>query len=160
MPKVLYMYQLILKNFLAVSDTLDIFMKIDDFGGVIPAIEAGYFQSEIAQSASDYQKRIDTKSRIIVGVNEFINNNEDTNIPILEIRKEVYKEQVERLKELRLHRNNNLVSESLAAITDASSKEINLMPLIIEAGKSYATLGEIVDSMKVVFGEWEESAII
>ena len=136
------------------------FKKIDELGGVIPAIEMGFFQREIAEAASDYQRRIDTKRRIIVGVNDFVKDNEDIEIPILEIRKEVYKEQVKRLKELRLHRNNDLVSEALTAITDASSRRENIMPFIIDAAKSYSTLGEIVDSMKTVFGEWKELEVI
>ena len=67
---------------------------------------------------------------------------------------------MERLKNLRMRRDNDKTEESLSAITNVCSKKENLMPLIIEAAKSYATLGEIVDSMKVVFGEWEESAVI
>ena len=71
-----------------------------------------------------------------------------------------FDEQIESLKKLRLQRNSNQVDEALTAITDASSKCENLMPFIIDAAKKYATLGEIVESMKVVFGEWEESAVI
>ena len=134
--------------------------KIEELGGVIPAIEMGYFQREIAESASDYQQRIDNKKRIIVGVNNFIKENEKVEIPILEIGKEVHNEQVKRINELRLQRNNDHVHASLSAISDACSKDTNLMPLIIEASKSYATLGEIVDAMKVVFGEWGETSII
>jgi methylmalonyl-CoA mutase N-terminal domain/subunit len=134
--------------------------KIEELGGVIPAIEMGYFQLEIANAASDYQRRVDTRRRIIVGMNDFVKDNEDIEIPILEIRKAVHNEQITRLNDLRKHRNNNQVKNALNAITYGSSHKDNLMPLIIDAAKSYATIGEIVDSMKVVFGEWEESAVV
>ena len=85
---------------------------------------------------------------------------EDIEIPLLEIRKEVQDEQHKALDSLRASRNNEEVEGKLAAITNASHNSENLLPLIIEAAKSYATLGEIVDSMKVVFGEWQEAAVI
>ena len=93
-------------------------------------------------------------------MNNFIKENEKVEIPILEIRNEVHNEQVKRINELRLQRNNDHVHASLSAITDACSKETNLMPLIIDAAKSYTTMGEIVDAMKVVFGEWEENTVL
>jgi len=136
------------------------FSIIDELGGVIPAIEMGYFQREIAEAASDYQRRVDSKRRIVVGVNEFTKNDEEIDIPILEIRKEVQNEQIEGLKLLKGKRNNNLVISKLRAITDAASTEENLIPLIIDAAQAHATLGELVDSMKVVFGEWQETAVV
>ena len=92
--------------------------------------------------------------------NDFVKVDEAIVIPILEISRTVHNEQVERLKKLRSNRNNDLVRDSLKAITDASSQSENLMPLIIDAAKSYATLGEIVNSMKMVFGEWKEPTTI
>ena len=142
------------------KEAVKYFDKIEELGGVIPAIEMGYFQREIAQAASDYQKRVDSKRRIIVGVNEFINDYEEIDIPILEIREEVQDEQIKRINSLRKTRNNEEVNRNLKAITDASYNSENLTPLIIAAAKSYATLGEIVDSMKIVFGEWEEMAVV
>ena len=136
------------------------FSKIDELGGVIPAIEMGYFQREIAEAASDYQRRVDSKRRVVVGVNEFTKNDEEIDIPILEIRKEVQNEQIEGLKLLRGKRNNKVVISKLRAITDASRTKENLMPLIIDAAQAHATLGELVDSMKVVFGEWQETAVV
>ena len=91
---------------------------------------------------------------------EFINDHEEIDIPILEIRKEVQDEQIKRINSLRKTRNNEEVNRNLKAITDASYNSENLTPLIIAAAKSYATLGEIVDSMKIVFGEWEEMAVV
>ena len=142
------------------KEAYNYFSKIDDLGGVIPAIEMGYFQREIAEAASDYQRRVDSKRRIVVGVNEFSKNNEEIEIPILEIRNEVEREQIEGLKSLRDNRDDQIVDEKLKAITDASRTKDNLMPLIIDAAQSHATLGELVTSMKVVFGEWQETAVV
>ncbi len=142
------------------KEAYNYFSKIDGLGGVIPAIEMGYFQREIAESASDYQRRVDSKRRIVVGVNEFSKENEEIEIPILEIRKEVENEQIDRLVLLRKKRNGDVVNIKLKAISDASQTKVNLLPLIIDAAQSHATLGEIVDSMKIVFGEWQETAVV
>jgi len=136
------------------------FSKIDELGGVIPAIEMGYFQREIAEAASDYQRRVDSKRRIVVGVNEFSKANEEIEIPILEIRKEVQIEQIESIKTLRKKRNEQAINAKLKTITEACHTKSNLIPLIIDAAQSQATLGELVTSMKVVFGEWQETAVI
>ena len=142
------------------KEAYNYFSKIDDLGGVIPAIEMGYFQREIAEAASDYQRRVDSKRRIVVGVNEFSKNNEEIEIPILEIRKEVEREQIGGLKSLREKRNEETVDAKLKSITDACRTKDNLIPLIIDAALSHATLGELVTSMKVVFGEWQETAVV
>jgi len=142
------------------KEAYNYFSKIDDLGGVIPAIEMGYFQREIAEAASDYQRRVDSKRRIVVGVNEFSKNNEEIEIPILEIRKEVEREQIESLKSLREKRNEETVDAKLKSITDACRTKDNLIPLIIDAAQSHATIGELVTSMKVVFGEWQETAVV
>ena len=142
------------------KEAYNYFSKIDDLGGVIPAIEMGYFQREIAEAASDYQRRVDSKRRIVVGVNEFSKNNEEIEIPILEIRKEVEREQIEGLKSLREERNEETVDAKLKSITDACRTKDNLIPLIIDAAQSQATLGELVTSMKIVFGEWQETAVV
>jgi len=142
------------------KEAYNYFSKIDDLGGVIPAIEMGYFQREIAEAASDYQRRVDSKRRIVVGVNEFSKNNEEIEIPILEIRKEVEREQIEGLKSLREKRNEKTVDAKLKSITEACRTKDNLIPLIIDAAQSHATLGELVTSMKVVFGEWQETAVV
>ena len=136
------------------------FSKIDELGGVIPAIEMGYFQREIAEAASDYQRRVDSKRRIVVGVNEFSKANEEIEIPILEIRKEVQIEQIESIKTLRKKRNEQAINTKLKNITEACRTNSNLIPLIIDAAQSQATLGELVTSMKVVFGEWQETAVV
>jgi methylmalonyl-CoA mutase N-terminal domain/subunit len=129
-------------------------------GGVIPAIEMGYFQREIAEASSEYQNKVESNQRIIVGVNDFVKEDEEIEIPILEIRKEVEEEQISLLSALKATRDKAVVTQSLDAITNAAKNNDNLMPLIINAAKSYASMGEIVDAMKVVFGEWEENAVL
>ena len=136
------------------------FDYIDEIGGVIKGIELGYFQREIADSASIYNNKIENKERFIVGVNNFVKEDETIDIPILEITDKVQVEQIDELKKIKNTRNNKLVEEKLDKITQASKADTNLMPLIIDAALEYATLGEIVDSMKLVFGDWKEDAII
>tara|TARA_Y100001970_G_scaffold42776_1_gene53270 strand:- start:53621 stop:55237 length:1617 start_codon:yes stop_codon:yes gene_type:complete len=136
------------------------FDHIEKIGGVIEGIEAGYFQREIADSASMYNSKIENKERFIVGVNQFIKKDESIDIPILEISDKVQKKQIDELLNIKNNRNNQLVKEKLNSITDACKTNINLLPLIIDAALEYATLGEIVDSMKEVFGDWTEKAII
>jgi len=137
----------------------DYFTEIDNIGGVIPAIEQGFFQREIARSASDYQAKVDQNRRIIVGVNDFIKENEEIDIPILEISSKVGEDQIRKLKELKGSRNNSNVQEALVKISEACRDNTNLMYPIINASKEYATMGEIVDAMKTEFGEWQETAV-
>ena len=142
------------------NEVYEYFSKIEELGGVVEAIEIGYFQREIAEAASEYQRRVDARRRIVVGVNEFSKVDEKIDIPILEIRKEVQDEQVKRIELIKANRNSELVKNKLNDITKACSDNTNLVPLIISAAKSSATMGEIVDSMKEVFGEWQEKATI
>ena len=128
--------------------------KIDDMGGMVKAIDMGFPQKEIADSAYLYQKAVDNKDKIIVGVNDFTMNHEQ--IPLLEIDDEVAENQIERLKKLRISRNSKLVIEHLAALKKAAVDELNLMPFILDCVKSYATLGEIMDTLKDVYGEYQE----
>ncbi|MAV64058.1 MAG: methylmalonyl-CoA mutase [Candidatus Marinimicrobia bacterium] len=141
-------------------EAYDYFNEVDELGGVVDCIESGYFQKEIAASSMTYQKNVDSKDRIIVGVNEFINDDESIDIPILKIRKEVEDEQISRINNLRNSRNSQLVEQKLKEISLCCDKDINLIPIIIEASKLGATLGEIVESMKKVFGEWSETSVI
>jgi len=136
-----------------------IFDQIDSIGGVVAAIESGYFQKEIADAAYRYQKEIERKEKFIVGVNEFIEEDEKIEIPILSISPEVQKLQVKRLIELKQKRNQKAVEESLAAIRSAAIDGSNLMPVFIEAAKNYVTLGEMISEMKEVFGTYEETAV-
>ena len=134
------------------------FKEIDELGGVIPAIEKGYFQREIAKSASEYQKKIDEGSLIHVGVNKYIKDNEELEIPTLEIGEETEKIQKERIDNIRNKRDNNLVKKSLNAIRNACANNNNIMEPIINATKEDVTLGEIIDVMKAEFGEWKETS--
>ena len=133
------------------------FRKIEDLGGVIPAIESNFFQTEIAKSAYVYQQEIDKKERIIVGVNEFIDEDEKIEIPILLIPERVEKEQKHRLQDLRKMRNNNEVVTKLQVLKKAAEENQNLMPALVDCAKAYCTLGEMVNTLKEVFGEYEES---
>ena len=136
------------------------FSDIKKVGGVIEGIESGYFQKEIADSSSSYNKKIEAKTRYTVGVNNFIKENEKIEIPILEITDEVQKTQISKLNKLKARRNNDSVVKKLQSITNAAKNNTNVMPFIIEAALDNATLGEIVDSMKVVFGDWTEKTMI
>jgi len=135
------------------------FEQIDELGGVIPAIELGFFQREIAKAASEYQRLVDEKRRIVVGVNDFIKEDEKIEIPILEIGKDAEEKQLKAITYLRKNRNNEAVLKALDEVREACKGKENIMPSIVRAAKTYATLGEIVDTMKDVFGEWQESSI-
>jgi methylmalonyl-CoA mutase N-terminal domain/subunit len=126
---------------------------IDSMGGMVKAIESGYIQKEIEDSAYSYQKAIEDSSEVIVGVNKFVIEEESPK-NLLVVNPEVERIQIERLRRLKLKRNNKKVEESLCAIKEAAKGTDNLMPFIIEAVKSYATLGEIVSSLKEIFGEY------
>ena len=136
------------------------FLQIDELGGVIPAIEQGFFQGEIAKAASKYQEKVDQKRRIVVGVNEFVKKGEKIEIPILKLGKESEVNQTKAIEELRKKRNNQKVNDALEDIRDACSSDRNIMEPIIHAAKAYTTLGEIVQEMKDVFGEWQETTVI
>ncbi len=137
----------------------EIFNQIDSLGGVIPSIEAGYFQKEIADAAYRYQKEVERKEKFIVGVNEFVEQNEKIDIPILTISPEVEKKQKQRLADLRQSRNEDAVKESLREIREAAIDNKNLMPVLIKAARNYTTLGEMTGELKEVFGTYEETAV-
>jgi methylmalonyl-CoA mutase N-terminal domain/subunit len=141
------------------SQARDYFRRIDEQGGVLPAIESGFFQREIAESAFRYQQEIEREDRYIVGVNAF---NEDSkySIPILEISPDGYRHQVERLTELRRTRDVGAVGQSLDRLRIASQGTENTMPYILAAVRAHATLGEIVGVMKEVFGTYQEPSWI
>ena len=141
------------------EDVEKYFQEIENQGGVIPAIEKGYFQREIARAASEYQQKIDDKQLIHVGVNAFVNKDEEIDIPLLEIGDEAENQQMKALVDLRNERNENDVQQSLNKIQEACANGDNIMPYIIKAAKAYATMGEIVVIMKAEFGEWKESAV-
>ena len=135
------------------------FKEIDDIGGVIPAIEKGYFQYEISRSASAHQKKIDNKELIHVGVNQFEKSNEEIDIPILEIGKEAEGHQKDKIRKLRDNRDNAITQKALDKIQKGCKTGENLLPPIIEAAKAHATMGEIVIKIKDEFGEWNETSV-
>ncbi len=131
------------------------FRRIEDLGGVLPAIEAGFFQREIADAAYRYQHEIDTEKRYIVGVNAY-SDEKDYQIPILAMNPEGYRIQAARLAELREERDNAAVGQALGRLRSACQGTENTMPLILDAVRAYATLGEIIAVMKEAFGTYEE----
>jgi methylmalonyl-CoA mutase N-terminal domain/subunit len=137
----------------------DYFHRVEDLGGVIPAIEKGFFQSEIADAAYRYQREIDAGVRKIVGVNAYAEK-KPLAIPILEMDPQGYDRQVARLHELRKTRDNGRVGQALDRLRIALEGTENTMPYIMEAVHSYATLGEIIQVMKEVFGVYEEPTMI
>ena len=137
----------------------DYFAKIDSLGGVIPALKRGFFNREIADSAYRFQKEVDSKQRIIVGVNDYVSG-EPITIPILEMDKEGERRQLERLSRLRRERDNELVSVKLEALRQAAQGGENLMPCILEAVNAYATLGELCGVLREVFGEYQLALIV
>jgi len=129
--------------------------RIEKMGGVIPAIEKGYFQREIANSAYKYQREIDNKERIIVGVNEYTSEDKQQ-IPLLRISPDVEKTQLERLKMLKNSRDSKGVQRALEGLRNSADTDENLMPIMLEAVKAYATLGEICGVLREVYGEYQE----
>jgi methylmalonyl-CoA mutase, N-terminal domain len=135
------------------------FKEIDTMGGVIIGIEDGYFQREIARSASEYQLKVDDRERIVVGVNKFINENEKVEIPTLDVGLESGIDQVKKIKALKESRDNTKVHYSIEKIKKFCNSKQNLVPVIIDAAKNDVTMGEIVEAMKSEFGEWSESSV-
>jgi methylmalonyl-CoA mutase N-terminal domain/subunit len=140
------------------EETYKYFDKIKALGGVLKAIDKGFFQQEIANSAYRYQKEIDGKERTMVGVNDFVEKSEVA-IPILRMDPEGEKRQFARLRNLRKTRDQAKTDKALAALEKAAEGKENLMPYILAAVKTYATLGETCNVLREVFGEYEEPPI-
>jgi len=129
--------------------------KIDEIGGAVKAIEAGFIQQEIQASAYRYQKEIEEQKRIVVGVNRY-NESGEQPIDLLKMDPATSRRQIERLKEVRLSRNQGEVATALQDLRKAAQGEDNLMPYILAAVKAYATLGEICGALRDVFGEYQQ----
>jgi methylmalonyl-CoA mutase N-terminal domain/subunit len=142
------------------KEAKEYFEKVEKMGGVIPALEEGFFQREIARASFDYEKKVNENSRIVVGVNDFIKEDEEIEIPILEIGLEAEEKQKADLVELRENRDQAMVDACLNRVEEISREGGNLVPPIVEAAKADATMGEIVDAMKKVFGEWTETPVL
>lgn len=134
------------------------FQRIDEFGGVIPAIKANFFQKEIANASYKYQKEVEKKERIIVGVND-VTFREPCSTPLLKIDEQVAKEQIRKLKKLKQERDNKKAQEKLESLKKAAQGTENLMPYIIDAVREYVSIGEIIETLKEVFGTYQEDSI-
>ncbi|MCH8994761.1 MAG: methylmalonyl-CoA mutase family protein [Chloroflexi bacterium] len=133
--------------------------RIEDLGGVIPSIESGFFQREIAEAAHRYQQEIDGKQRTIVGVNEYVLD-EPLDIPLLRMDIKGEERQVERLRRLRSERDNEEASRCLKALESACQGSENLMPHLLTAVQAYCTLGEVCNVMRTVWGEYQELTVL
>jgi methylmalonyl-CoA mutase N-terminal domain/subunit len=140
------------------EETYRYFDRVEALGGVIPAIEKGFFQREIAESAYRYQKEIDDNQRTIVGVNRY-QLDEEPSIPILKMDEKGEERQIKRLQKLRTERNNTSTQHHLQSLKKAAQGTENLMPYILNCVHSYATLGETCQVLRDVFGEYKEQAI-
>jgi methylmalonyl-CoA mutase N-terminal domain/subunit len=141
------------------QETYAYFNKIEALGGVIPAIEKGFFQREIAEAAYRYQREIDTGQRIIVGINKHVEE-EPVPIPLLEMDPEGYERQVARLEQVKRERDSEKSSAALESLERAARGIDNTMPYILDCVRAYATLGEIMGVLRKVFGEYREPAIV
>jgi methylmalonyl-CoA mutase N-terminal domain/subunit len=137
-------------------DAVKYIEKIDAIGGMIKAIEEGYVQKEIANSAYSYQKEVENKERIIVGVNQFTTE-ESSPSNLLRVNPEVEKLQKQKIDKIKHERDSSLVEKSLQNLKKAAEGTDNLITPVLEAVKAYATLGEIADILRDVFGEYREN---
>jgi methylmalonyl-CoA mutase, N-terminal domain len=128
--------------------------KIDAMGGSVSAIEQGFIQNEIAKSAYDYQRKIETGEKIIVGVNKF-QLKDEASIPLLKIDDSIRDAQVQKIKRLKDSRNNEQVAKCLQVVGQKAASNENIMPAVIDAVENYCTLGEIADELRKLFGEYK-----
>jgi methylmalonyl-CoA mutase, N-terminal domain len=140
------------------QEALDYFRKIDAMGGMVAAIEKGFPQREIQDSAYQYQKAVERGDQVIVGVNKYAMAEEPADIPILVIDESVRTHQVERLEQTRTRRDAGAVAKALNGLKLAASRNENTMPATIDAVRAYATLGEICSALRDVYGVYEEPA--
>jgi len=133
--------------------------RIDAMGGMIKAVEVGFVQSEIQRAAYDFQRAVETRDQIVVGVNDFIVK-EERSIPTLRIDSEIERNQIERLQALRARRHSSKTASTLAELERRARGSENLLPAVLAAVEAYATVGEISDTLRRVFGEYQESVVI
>jgi methylmalonyl-CoA mutase N-terminal domain/subunit len=133
--------------------------KIDALGGMLRAIESGFVQTEIQKAAYEYQRAIETKDQVVVGVNDFIAE-EERAIPTLRIDPQIEREQIQRLQSVRARRDTNKTKAAIAELARRAATNENLLPAILGAVEAYATVGEISDTLRRAFGEYQESVVI
>jgi methylmalonyl-CoA mutase, N-terminal domain len=136
------------------------FQRVEELGGVVRALEEGFFQREIADAAHWYQEALEREQRVVVGVNRYVDPDEKQQIPLLRIEEEVARAQERKLAELRARRDGVAVQTALDEVVRAAREGENLMPHFITAVKTDATLGEIIEALKGVYGEYVEPIII
>ncbi|MDQ3778837.1 MAG: methylmalonyl-CoA mutase family protein, partial [Actinomycetota bacterium] len=140
------------------AEAYDYFERIRELGGVVPAIKENFFQREIADASFRYQSEVEAKQRIIVGVNRY-QQDEDADLEILRIDPALEEKQVARVRALRAKRDSAAVEAALARLKDGASGNENLMPLIVDASRTYATMGEMCDALREVWGVWRETPV-
>jgi methylmalonyl-CoA mutase N-terminal domain/subunit len=133
--------------------------KIDKMGGTLRAIESGFIQGEIQKAAYDFQRAVETKEQIVVGVNEFVAE-EERGVPTLRMDEDIERSQIARLNALRAKRDSGRVKSALAELQRRAATPENLLPAILAAVEAYSTVGEISDALRRVFGEYQESVVI
>jgi len=141
------------------AEAYDYFDRIEKLGGVVAAIEENFFQREIAEASFRYQSEVEARQRVIVGVNRY-QLEDEPEVEILRIDPALEQKQIERVQALRARRDPAAVERSLAALKEASTRDdVNLMPLIVEASKAYATMGEMCDALRETWGVWRETPV-
>ena len=137
-----------------------IFARIDELGGVVPALEQGWFQREIGKAAYRYQRELETGRQVIVGVNKFVEDDDaDHKLEVLKISEQTEKDCIAGLADLRRQRSEAKVRDALQRIRTDAGASVNLMPAFMQAAEAYATLGEMVDELRGAFGTWREPAV-
>lgn len=142
------------------DDARHYFQRIQEQGGVIPALKSGFFQQEIADASYQFQRKVDKNEFTIVGVNDYVVDKEPIPFNILKISEEAHEKQIQRLKDLRRRRDNQAVAIALNEVREGARKGINMMEPILNAVKAYATLGEIVNAMKEIYGDYHEVPVV
>jgi methylmalonyl-CoA mutase N-terminal domain/subunit len=141
------------------AEAYDYFSRIEKLGGVIPAIEENFQQREIAEASFRYQAEVESKQRVIVGVNRY-RLEEEAEIELLRVDPALEQKQIERVQGVRARRDSGAVERSLATLKEASVREdANLMPLLIEASRAYVTMGEMCDALRETWGTWRETPV-
>jgi methylmalonyl-CoA mutase N-terminal domain/subunit len=141
------------------SGALAYIEKIDSLGGMLRAIESGFVQTEIQKAAYEYQRAVETKEQVVVGVNDFFAE-EERGIPTLRIDPQIEREQIQRLQALRAKRDGNKTNAAIGELERRATTNENLLPAILHAVEAYATVGEISDALRRAFGEYHESVVI
>jgi methylmalonyl-CoA mutase, N-terminal domain len=141
------------------SGVNDYLKRVDEFGGSLKSIEEGFFQKEIQASAYEFQLQVEKQERVIVGVNKF-RTQDKVDVAVLKVPSEVRDEQLQRLADVKSRRDNNAVTRNLSDLKTVASGDANLLPIILGCVESYATVGEISDTLRSIWGEYRESVVL